>query len=167
MTLLVIDPGTTACGCALFRDTDLVRGYAVVLPGERPRERSPVEPERWRQLAYAVAESLPAPPQVVVIELMVAYGHLKGDPRDLLAVQSVGAMVGACFPSARLVGLEAREWKKQVPRDIFANRMQDRLVREGSWSRVERPGRKTHLNDILHAVGIGLHVIENGVLARM
>jgi hypothetical protein len=44
----------------------------------------------------------------------------------------------------------------------MGNRIEKRLRDLGWWERVRVPKQKTHLNDVLHGVGLGLFCVDHG-----
>lgn len=170
--MLTIDPGVHGCGCAWWSRT--AYGWSLLRAAYIPA--LPVEGEgRGAVWAAAVAGvvraagSLP-PPDVIAVEAMQVYARGKGDPADLLALSAIGGGILAAFPRARPVALLPAEWKGQVPREVMGERVAAKLKGErplpagvlAAWSAVLVPARKTHLNDVMHAVGIGLYLCERG-----
>ena len=175
MVVLTVDPGLAGCGCAWWslsasRWSLLRAAFAPAAPLEAGAARGAV----WMAAVDGVRRAAAAvpPPGVVAVEAMQVYGRGKGDPADLIALAAVGGGVLAAFPAARPVAVLPAEWKGQVPRDVMGERVAGKLRGErplpagvdAAWSAVAVPPRKTHLNDVLHAVGIGLYLFERGGL---
>lgn len=167
--LLSIDPGARGCGCAWWVRAE---GSWVLLHARyaaAPEGKGETGPSEWGAAVAAVeAASLDVlgalRPDVVVVERMQVYTRSKCDPRDLLALAAIGGGLFRAFSDARPVGPLPREWKQSVPRDILGNRVEAKL-RDPSrlppgvvatWGAVRVPSRKTHLNDVLHGIGLGL-----------
>lgn len=169
--LLSIDPGLRGCGCAWWETQDegwhlRFAAYVPSLP-HATGGRDDDGPVAWNATVGAVelAHAARFPdrePDVLAVEQMKVYTRGPGDPRDLLALAAIGGGLVRAFWSARPVGLLPSEWKGQVPRDVFGHRMEKRLRERGLWERVEVPKRKTHLNDVMHAVGVGQFLIDRG-----
>ena len=160
--LLSIDPGARGCGCAWWgKDATgwvlLQAGYTPGSPG-----KGDTGPPEWGAAVAAVEEASRAllgalRPGIVVVEQMQVYTRLKGDPRDLLAVASVGGGLFRAFSDARPVGLLPARWKGQTPREILGNRIEKQVRERGWWPRVQIPPRRTNLNDVMHGVGLGFY----------
>lgn len=173
--MLTVDPGLRGCGCALWeRQPD---GWHLVLAAHAPALPHAAEegdddgPVAWNAVVGAVelltAGQWPdAEPDVVAVERMKVYTRGVGDPRDLLALMAVGGGIFRAFHTARPIAPLPAEYKGQVPRTVYGDRIERRLrtskdARAG-WPAVRLPRRKTHLNDVMHAVGMGLFLIERG-----
>lgn len=155
--VLSIDPGTRGCGCAWWVGEDLLCAR-YVLGASGGRETGPAE---WMATVRAVEKASASAldglrPEVVVVERMQVYTRGKGDPRDLLALSAIGGGLFRAFGEAEPVGPLPREWKGQVPREVMGNRVEQKVRDRGWWARVAEPTRKTQLNDVMHAVGLGL-----------
>jgi hypothetical protein len=155
--LLSIDPGTRGCGCAWWAGEELL--HARYVPGASGKGET--GPGEWLATVSAVeaasGEVLDGlRPDVVLVERMQVYTRGKGDPRDLLALSAIGGGLFRAFGDAAPVGPLPREWKGQVPRDVMGSRVEQKVRDRGWWSRVTEPTRKTQLNDVMHAVGLGL-----------
>lgn len=159
-----MDPGLRACGVALFRDGVLVRAGAV----RGPREGR--GPEVWAALAAYVevwADGLlPFDSDVVgtlVVETMRHNPHGRSVPvEDLLELAGVAGAVVGRLPGWTAHAAQAHRWKGQVPRDVMGRRVEAHLREEGLWARVEVPSVKDHLNDAMHAVGMGRWWLDGG-----
>jgi hypothetical protein len=155
--VLSIDPGVRGCGCAWWVGEELL--HARYVPGSSGGRESGASEwmETVRAVEAASEEALDGlRPDVVVVERMQVYMRGKGDPRDLLALAAIGGGLFRAFGDAEPVGALPREWKGQVPREVMGNRIEQRLRDRGWWGRVAEPRRKANLNDVMHAVGLGL-----------
>jgi hypothetical protein len=174
--LITVDPGLRGCGCAFWERTagvwHLVRAaHAAALPYAAARGEDD-GPEAWNAAVGAVellaASVWPnAEPDLVAVERMKVYTRGPGDPRDLLALMSVAGGIFRAFHAARPVAPLPAEYKGQVPRSVYGDRIEKRLRdapagAPAHWGAVHPPTRKTHLNDVMHAVGMGLWLIERG-----
>jgi hypothetical protein len=174
--MLTVDPGLRGCGCAFWERQPngwrLVQAaHAAALPhdAEAGGDDGPVA---WNAAVGAVellaGEVWPnAEPEVIVVERMKVYTRGPGDPRDLLALMAVGGGLFRAFHAARPLAPLPAEYKGQVPRGVYGDRIEKRLreAAEGAparWGEVRVPKQKTHLNDVMHAVGMGLCLIERG-----
>lgn len=157
-SVLALDPGKHGCGVAYWSAGDL--GSAAYVPAPAQVEDGPA---RWVALALAVesdARTHGVVPDVIVVETMHVYTNGRARPDDLLTLQAIAAAVCARFPVARHVGVEASEWKKQVPREVMAARIEKQIVARGWTDRVGSTRLKTQRNDIMHAIGIGLYFLS-------
>ena len=93
---------------------------------------------------------------------MKVYTRGAGDPRDLLALMAVAGGIFRAFHEARPLAPLPSEYKGQVPRDIYGERVEKKVRESGEWSKIVVPKKKAHLNDVMHAVGMGLFLIERG-----
>lgn len=157
-TLLALDPGLRCVGVALFRDGALVRAAALRGPA---RGRGP---SVWAAYAPLVQDWLPMSVELligkggtVLVEQMQVHAHGGADPADILELAGVsGAVVGALSVAGwSAAGALARDWKGQIPRDVFGARVEGHLRDEGLLHLVEPTSRATERNDIMHAVGLG------------
>ncbi len=103
----------------------------------------------------------------MAVERMKVYTRGPGDPRDLLALMAVAGGIFRSFHAARPIAPLPSEYKGQVPRSVYGDRIEKRLrdappTAPAHWGAVHPPERKTHLNDVMHAVGMGLWLIERG-----
>ena len=161
--VLSIDPGVRGCGCAWWAGDELLHSRYV--PGSSgSRESTPAD---WLVTVLAVeaasGEVLDGlRPDVVIVERMQVYARGKGDPRDLLALSAIGGGLFRAFGDAEPVGPLPREWKGQVPREVMGNRIEQKVRDRGWWDRVAEPRRKANLNDVMHAVGLGLWYARKG-----
>ncbi len=151
--ILTVDPGLRGCGYAWWSADRLAEaGYA-----EGEKNSLEAGPEAWLTVARAVLATRPtaAPIALFAVETMRIYTRSKSDPADILQLQGVaGTLTGMCG-AERVVGLEPSVWKGQVPRDVMGARQEKWLTDTGQWDKIRRPKRKTQLNDVMHAVGIG------------
>ena len=163
--MLSIDPGLRGCGCAWWKQDEgrwsLHRAqYVQAIPHEK-EDQDDDGPVAWNAMVGAVElASEDIDPNVLVVERMKVYTRGVGDPRDLLALAAIGGGLVRAFPSARPIGLLPSTWKGQVPRDIAGARIEKHLRERGEWDRVVPPRRKTNLNDVMHAAGLGLFCID-------
>lgn len=182
---LTVDPGKHGVGAAFWSLTDsgplstrasnfssrawdlLAATYVLGIPLSEPQIQGPLA---WVTQALAVEEDAMRrglSVGLVVVETMHIYTNGKARPADLLELQAVASAICARFPSAQLVGLEASTWKGQVPRDILANRVAKKVEERGWADRLETSAQgkkltKTQVNDVMHAIGIGLHMEKAG-----
>jgi hypothetical protein len=93
---------------------------------------------------------------------MRIYTTGRANPADILQLQGVASAVCTWFArdGAEVRGVEPSEWKGQVPRDIMGARVEKKVRAAGWWDKVIVPSRATQLNDVMHAVGIGLYLRE-------
>ena len=49
-----------------------------------------------------------------------------------------------------------------MPRKVYGDRIEKKVRESGEWGKVTVPKQKTHLNDVMHAVGMGLFLVERG-----
>lgn len=160
--LLAVDPGLRCCGVALFRDGVLVRAGAVRGPA---KGRGPAV---WSALAAGVEswiwqrESVGGPPrpQVLVVETMRI--DARSVAEDVLEVQAVAACIVGRLWGWTPDEAPAHKWKGQTPRDVMGRRVEKHVQDEGLWSAIEVPSVKDHLNDVMHAVGIGWWYLDGG-----
>jgi hypothetical protein len=169
--ILTVDPGKYGCGIACFdlgsvpsvldqRSVDLHFAQFVPLPDDTLEG-----PAACVSLACAIEDVLQGKgfvPDVVGVETMKIYTAGKARPADLLHLHGVAMAVCARFPLARHVGVDAGVWKGQVPRAIMATRVEAKVADRNWKSKILIPSRSTYLNDVLHAVGLGLFFTEKG-----
>ena len=86
-------------------------------------------------------------------------GHAK--PSDIMNLQAISAAISSRFPNARHLGLEPSKWKGQVPRQVLGERVEKKVLDRGWFESVARPKKKTELNDVHHAIGLGLYALEH------
>jgi len=169
-TLVAVDPGKNCCGVSFWTRPGpnttwtLQHAYAVeayALVGVGTDEFGFLEPMRWRSSAQAVFDTLPGEPTFLVLETMTVYVRAGGDTRDLLFLQAIcGALAGICSGS-KVISMEPRTWKGQVPRDVFGARVEQHLRDAGTFDKVVIvPRLKTQLNDAMHAVGLGRSAVD-------
>lgn len=171
--LVTIDPGTDACGVALWRNRDALQAAALVRAVEyRPG------PLGRQAMAHAVAAWLTskAPAacvQRVVIEMPQTYGGMaaEGDANDLIAL---GATVGAIEQVARVVlsipcvdNVAPSAWKGGIkkpkrasdPEYVVIGRCR-KYLQPDEWARIEWPRAVKLSWDVADAVGIGLRITK-------
>jgi hypothetical protein len=126
--VLGVDPGKRGCGVALFSEGWLKE--AAYVPAE---EDEPPWSAVSAVLAWAskhVDVSAPGEGAAVVVERMKVYAGRRGnaDPSDLLELEAVAGGVLCVFAACGWlpVGVLAREWNGQIPRDV-------RMQRTRSW----------------------------------
>ena len=163
--MLSVDPGLRGCGCAWWTREgaawSLVRAQYVPALAHEPEDKDDDGPVAWNAMVGAVElASAEFDVGVIAVERMKVYVRGVGDPRDLLALAAIGGGLVRAFPSARPIGLFPATWKGQVPREIAGARIEKRVRERGWWDRIVVPKRKTHLNDVMHAAGIGFYCIE-------
>jgi hypothetical protein len=153
--LLSVDPGLRGCGFAWWEGSDLrYAGYA-----EGIRDAKIKGPPAWLAVAQSVLVDPPGHLDRLAVETMRVYTGGKADPADLLELQGVaGCLVGLGAPRS-VEGVPASAWKGQVPRDVLGARLERWTRAQGWWDRVRIPSRKTNLNDVMHAIGIGRYVL--------
>ena len=161
VTLLSVDPGLHGLGVGLFRDRTLV--WAGYLPAPKGVGRGPAA---WVTIARTlqILDASGFRPTEVAVEVMEVYSQRwwKGDPADVLEVQGVAAAVAAQFPDAKLTGYLPKTWKGQVPQDILANRVLDKVKALG-WAEAidwtDCPNARRH--DVAHGIGVGLYHLHH------
>jgi hypothetical protein len=151
--LLAVDPGLRACGCAVFRDGQLVRAEHV--KGSKNGERA----EAWTQMFYAIWESTKSDRvEELAIEFPTTYGgkSSRGDTRDLLDLASVVGAICAGFLHAKIKVYLPAEWKGQCDTDkIILPRVLKRLS-EAEQAAVIWPSAKSLRHNVTDGIGIGL-----------
>lgn len=170
--MLTVDPGLRGCGCAWWIKPDggnwalNSAAHAAALP-HAPGAGDDDGPEAWNAAVGAV-ELLHAErfgersPDILCVERMKVYTRGVGDPRDLLALMAVGGGIFRAFHDARPLAPLPSEYKGQVPRKVYGDRIEKKVRESGEWGKVSVPKQKTHLNDVMHAVGMGLFLVERG-----
>jgi hypothetical protein len=146
--LVSVDPGLRSCGVAYWKE-GVLQAAQLVLGDKKARDAA-----AWRamtdNLHHEVLDFTGSP---VAIEFPQVYRYGKGDPNDLL---QLAVIVGGCFSwTDNLHVYRPREWKRQVPKNIMCQRIQDRLTEE-ERRRVALPVPSLAHN-VWDAVGIGLH----------
>lgn len=170
--MLTIDPGLRGCGCAWWTRQEGApwtldsAAHAAALP-HVPGPGDDDGPEAWNAVVGSVellhgARFGVRSPDVLCVERMKVYTRGAGDPRDLLALMAVAGGIFRAFHEARPLAPLPSEYKGQVPRDIYGERVEKKVRESGEWSKVVVPKKKTHLNDVMHAVGMGLFLVERG-----
>lgn len=151
MSVLVsIDPGLRVSGVAVFADKKLVRAAAVHNPNRTERGL-----QAWIDMAVEIKDWVGSVEAVgvLVIESQQIYRGLKVNPDDILQLTGVSAACAMGIPAERYVSYLPREWKGQVPRTIYSNRVYGKLT-EAERAVIEPCGTDP-LRDVTHAVGLG------------
>ncbi len=167
-TLLAIDPGLRACGCALFVNGLLCRAALVKNPEKKLRG-----PQAHVPMAIAVREWVGYTPLDLVLEYPRVYPNHSNkrseDPNDLLELAGVDGAIAALLGPAR--HYFPSDWKGQVPANACARQILRKLELKES-NVIENLGpflvnlnardakglQVTHnAHNTLDAVGIGLH----------
>jgi hypothetical protein len=137
--IVAIDPGIRGCGVALFWPGSHVHAARYV----RNPERQGNGPAEIRAMALAVesfVEDAGRSPEAVVVEWPQVYQGSKqtGDPNDLLTLAAVDGAILALFAHVPEVRRYLpREWKGQVPANVCARRILERLT-PAECARVDR-----------------------------
>jgi hypothetical protein len=156
--LLSIDPGLRMCGASLWLDGKLHRAWLVKgLPIRKDRSY----PNAWKVMAENVCKEVGGLALELVIEFPISYPqkHLqKGDQNDLI---QLGAAVGAIVDKLSLptTMIYPRDWKKQLPKDVCAKRIDSRLSEEEKRA-IELPKAKSYHHNLIDGIGIGLHHLK-------
>ncbi len=140
MITLAIDPGIRGCGIAVFGCDVLQLARYVKNP-----IREGDGPDAIVSMALAVRDALavrnfiPTMVNRVVIEWPQVYAGAKnkGDANDLLPLAGVDAAICALFLPSKHERFRPREWKGQLPPNVCAQRIIDRLKAE-ELARVDR-----------------------------
>lgn len=156
-TLLAVDPGVHACGCALFRDGKLVAAEYVREEGENPL--AVVDNVIGWCVDYSFLDK-------IVIEIPQVYaGPRANDPNDLIQVALVAGAIGALANSDTCF-VHPREWKGQLPKPkrasdpyIVAERAAKKLSTE-ELERVSLPSAKGLQHNVWDAIGLGLWALD-------
>jgi hypothetical protein len=160
-TLLSIDPGIRGVGLAYFVGPRLVYANYVANP-----VTSGGGPAAWFAMADAVYSDLKVREYRVdhyVVELMQIYGGRgPGDPNDLLELAGVGSAIGAALPIKRATGWRPRTWKGQIPKAVHHPLILAQLEPDEVAAIVEK--RKTYVEHVVDAIGIGLYQLERDSL---
>ncbi len=152
ITLLAIDPGLNACGCAYFIDNILVNSGLI---GYTAPTWEAI-PKRAAMTADAVFTEFGIPERLV-IEWPQVYrlgGRAGADPNDLLGLAAVaGALcVRACDPVVNTY--KPAEWKGQVPKEVHHARIL-RFLSDTEKKAIPKLA-KSKLHNVLDAIGLGL-----------
>jgi len=179
VSLLAVDPGLRACGCAIFRDerliaagfpagaprsslTERLKGTADpdALDMQRPTERA----EIFLSMARAVAlwaESY-GPITDLAIEMPRVYprGSQReekrgADPNDLIHLTAVVGAICTAFAGAETHVYLPFEWKGQLPKKIHHERARARLTLEELATIPKLAASKLH--NVMDGVALGLH----------
>ncbi len=154
--LISVDPSLTCTGWALW-DLSTKRlmdvGYTGTKSGQPTGER------------IRIAGSFPVLQRKQVTELVIEWpqiygGRSKGDPNDLLLLAAVTGVVINTYLDAEVTLLKPREWKGQTPKDIQNTRDFAKLTAQEQALVNDKQISKTKLNNVLDAVGIGLHYLS-------
>jgi hypothetical protein len=155
--VITIDPGVRGAGVAVWEDNKLVlacyvkstksgRGYAVA-----------------EELAYNVDLAVKDfRAKIIVCEYPRFYGstHQQGDPNDLIDVAVAGSAICARLDSlsSHIESVFPSDWKGQVPKQKMLVRIWEALTEEERA--VVQKTNKSDTEDILDAIGIGLHKLN-------
>jgi hypothetical protein len=150
--LLAVDPGISACGCALFAGRTLVQAQLVRNTCSDTADLA----ERFKCMAIAVCDAHEGVSSLA-IEYPVAYRKRefhKGDQNDLL---KIAAVVGTIL--ARL-GVPSRlyfpyDWKRQMTKAITRRRVEKRLSMAEAAVVVLPAATLQH--NVFDGIGVGLH----------
>lgn len=156
MITVAIDPGLRASGCAVFKSKTLVRAAAVLNPNKKDRGL-----QAWIDMAVEVKDWLGGvlgwagvvPVDALVIESQQIYRGFKANPDDILQLTGVSAACAMGIPAVKYVSYLPRDWKGQVPRTVYSNRVWSKLTDEEREA-VE-PCSKDAMHDVTHAIGLG------------
>jgi hypothetical protein len=164
---LAIDPGIVGCGCAILgEDSELIEAFFVKNPNttaETSREEGTLFTDLTEAIRLRVSEVTALCPERVVIERPQVYVTHAAPPEDVMVV---GVLVGALLQlwmtqGAREVSLVVpRRWKRQVPKKIMLQRIEQRLSDE-ERTRIKE-SRSTFRHNVLDAVGLGKWYAGNG-----
>ena len=163
-----IDPGLNLCGVAVWNDETLVHAKLVKT---QARKGGASLSDRIFWMAKAVERYLlrphaePVPPvMTLIIELPQTYGGraAKGDTNDLIHLAAVVGALVHLAPRVQLV--RPREWKGNVPGDIFVERTKKKLTLE-QVSKIDLPAKSLEHN-VYDAVALGLWKNEKKSLTR-
>ena len=158
--MVSIDPGKAVLAYAFWSH----HGVRLVGGGVLDVEHVEYQPfsdlvSAMRQKATAMASSRVGLAVRAVVELMTHYpDSRRSQPADLIAVATMGAMVGALW-ARRLVFIRPDQWKGQVPKIVTQLRVHDALSDEerGVLDKLLQKTPKRFHHDLYDAVGIGLH----------
>ena len=162
-----IDPGLNNCGVAIWNDETLVHAKLVKTQARKGASLS----DRIFWMAAAVKRYLlcphaepVSPVMTLVIELPQTYGGraAKGDTNDLIHLAAVVGALIHLAPSVVLV--RPREWKGNVPGDIFVERTKKKLSPE-QVNKIDLPTKSLEHN-VYDAVALGLWKNEKKSLTR-
>ena len=153
---LACDVGIRGIGCAYFVGDELLRAWYEPEP---TAERGPA---KWCRVAATLNYLRDDPslsPDVLVIETMKVYAGRQGfgkDPDDLLELQGIAGALAFGFRGGRVVGVLARDWKGQVPKQVMTERIRTWITRRGWLDRlaVPKPARLVH--NAIDAAGLGM-----------
>lgn len=158
--LVSIDPGLRVMGISIFDvpSAQLLSAKAVRI-GTAGRGGA-----AWLQMAQLSREFVQSVisdrPCTVAVESMRTYVAGKSRPSDLLELQAVAGCVAGALNPTELVSVEPAKWKGQIPREIFSERVAAYIARRGWSDRIEPTKLKDAYNDIYHAIGIGLYILD-------
>ena len=148
MTLLLsIDPSSVSVGIALWEDG--VLQMAKALRSDLAGSESVID-----QIYNLNVEF-----DEIAIESQQIYGgsSLKKKAGVIKVAQYAGIAIGRLYSPGTLVSWYLpRDWKSQVPKDVFLPRIQRPLTEEETL-KVELTKNKKINHDVWDAVGIGLH----------
>lgn len=153
--MLCVDPGLRGCGVAEFENGKLVKAGYVKNPVKSGRGYRAYESVAWQVRQWAGPwEHFEA----LLIELPRIYpgsAQQKGDLNDILDLAGVGGAVAAFFDSTFAESIFPSDWKGQVPKQKMLARIKAAILPE-ELPRVQQTN-KSDTEDILDAIGIGLH----------
>lgn len=162
--------GIKGSGVALWEGSELWTAFWAAAPDPSPGACA------WVSQTRAVFEELkrhlePGSDKLdkIVVETMVIYPFGKSRPNDVSNLQGLAGAIasGLAFSlgsqTCQVVGLEARTWKGQVPRDVMGARTEAKIKDRGWFDRVRLERASTKNNDTFHATGLGLYVISKGL----
>lgn len=161
MKSLVVDPGSQACGCSIFRDGTLERAALV-----RAIFKLKNNPAGWRAMAQDVWSWAGEGVEALIVERMPSYfGDAPSKTAALHGLTGVTAAIcGADIPFLSVLGYFPEEWEGRLSRkgefDPVVERIQSRLSPE-ELARVELPAASLAHN-VWDSIGIGLHHFGRG-----
>lgn len=159
MITIAIDPGENT-GFAVFMGTTLIEATALPHRFALYKLRDELA---LRNFERTPARLIGERPQVY------ASGKSKADPNDLI---TLALKMGAFFGVAEMHGaqhhaFEPAAWKRQLPKHVAALRIKERLTyQECEAVRNLNALSKTMVHNAIDAIGIGLHFLGRGILAR-
>ena len=155
---IAIDPGIRGCGCAVFRENELIDAAYVTNP-EKTGHLTAECVSMARAVRHFVFEAIGLPAALtVVLEWPRAYqpGKQTGDQNDLLPLAGVDGAIAALLGGA-IITVHPDAWKGQVPKDVMNARVLERLTAIECARLPRKPRARTYSHDMLDAVGVGLH----------
>jgi Holliday junction resolvasome RuvABC endonuclease subunit len=161
MSVLCIDPGLHACGCALF-DTRVSNNLVWAGLIKNRVDAHPDNPTRlstlWNAMVDAVFTEMHVrgySPDQMAIELPQVYMRTrsKGDPNDLIHLAGLVGALTHWFRGTTFTYLP-HDWKGTVPKEIMEARILKRLS-DDEKSKIQK-APKGLMHNVYDAVGIGL-----------